>query len=100
VFIETESQLPIAASNKAAKFLPADELSKMGSSVLNYIKGEEDTGLAFVLIKDPENDAYKISSDISSALSPNAYLCYFDPSPLLPSVLLKNILLKLRAVFN
>ena len=92
--------MPIAASNKAAKFVPAEELSKMGSCVLNYIKGEEDTELSFVMIKESSDNNYKISSDISTALSPNAYLCYFDPSPLLPSVLLKNIVLKLRAAFN
>lgn len=37
---------------------------------------------------------------MSKTLQDNAYLCYFDPSPLLPSILLKNYLVKLRAFFN
>jgi hypothetical protein len=38
--------------------------------------------------------------DIIESLNDNAFLVYYDPSPLLPSSLLKNYLAKLRAQFN
>jgi hypothetical protein len=48
------------------------------------------------MIKASE-DQFKITEDLSQALSnEQAYLVYFDPSPMLPSVLLKNYLVKLN----
>jgi hypothetical protein len=42
-FIETESSFPIAVSNKASKFIPPEDLQRLGSAVLSYIKSEEET---------------------------------------------------------
>ena len=100
-FIETEGTFGITKSNKASVFIPKEEIAKMGESVLNFVKLEEETPFAFTLSnsEDPSQE-YQISKDISLALNKNAYLCYFDPSPLLPSLLLKNYLSKLKVYFN
>ena len=41
-----------------------------------------------------------MSFNIQDCINPNAYLCYFDPSPLLPSALIKNYLAKIFNLFN
>jgi len=38
--------------------------------------------------------------DIKQCINQNAYLCYFDPSPLLPSSMIKNYFTKLYNLFN
>ena len=54
----------------------------------------------FSLFVDPTTREYTISKDINEQLfSENAYFCYFDPSPLLPSNLLKNYLVKLSKMY-
>lgn len=70
----------------------------MSKSILSYVKTSEDNDFAFVLVKS--ESGFEVVHDISKALNDNAYLCYFDPSPLLPSQLLKNYLSKLRAFYN
>ncbi len=53
VFLECEGALPIAVSNRASKFIGVDELPKIGTSVLNYIRAEEqDAEISFVIVKD------------------------------------------------
>ena len=72
-------------------------LKSISNSVLNYVKPDEITQLAFTI---SQNDLeFSVTKDISHALQQNSFLCYFDPSPLLPSQLLKNYLAKLRAYF-
>lgn len=66
---------------------------------MEFAKSDDQNELAFV-VKQSESGVYEIVRDIREALSDNAYLVYFDPSPLLPSNLLKNYLSKLRAHFN
>lgn len=82
-FVELEGAFPISKSNKASVFLPPSELSAIGASLLDHIKKEDDMSFAFTILK--EGDVFKISKDIKDALNDNAFLCYLDPSPLLPS---------------
>jgi ubiquitin-like modifier-activating enzyme ATG7 len=73
-------------------------LKSISTSVLNYVKSDEVTQLAFIISQNDQE--FSVTKDISYALQQNAFLCYFDPSPLLPSQLLKNYIAKLRAYFN
>lgn len=52
------------------------------------------------MVKQNPSGEYEIGRDIVESLNDNAFLVYYDPSPLLPSSLLKNYLAKLRAHFN
>lgn len=55
--------------------------------------------MAFALTQQSD-DSFDISNDIRKSLDKNSYLCFFDASPLLPSKLLKNYLVKLNHFYN
>lgn len=63
VFLEIEGNFPIAKSNKASNFIQAEELGKMGSIILNYVKENEETPFAFSLTK--HGDDFEISADVT-----------------------------------
>lgn len=79
--------------------LAQEDLTKIGGQILEFAKSDDQNELAFV-VKQSESGGYEIVRDIREVLNDNAYLVYFDPSPLLPSSLLKNYLSKLSAYFN
>lgn len=89
----------MAKSNKLEKFISKLEIEKIGIHLLKFITEEEEF-FCFTLLHDPETKQYTISKEINEQLfSENAYFCYFDPSPLLPSSLLKNYLVKINRLF-
>jgi hypothetical protein len=61
--VELEGNFVIAKSNKAVKFLGAEEMDKIGGVVLDFVKSVEDIPYAFNLSKNEE--VYQISMDIS-----------------------------------
>lgn len=71
------------------------DIEKIGGQVHKFIQDTEDI-FCFSLFKD--GDSYTISKDIDERVF-DGYFCYFDPSPLLPSSLLKNYLVKLNKMF-
>lgn len=79
VFLEIEGNFPIAKSNKASNFIQAEELGKMGSKILDYVKENEETPFAFSL--DKHGDDFEISADVTKSLKDSGFFCYFDPSP-------------------
>lgn len=58
-FIELEGSFPIVKSNKASNFIQGEELGKMGGSILEFVKANEETPFAFSMSKNGEN--YEIS---------------------------------------
>ena len=56
--------------------------------------------MGFAVTENPETNDFTINEDIRNSLQPNSYLCFFDSSPLLPSKLLHNYLVKLNHYFN
>jgi len=97
-FIELEGNFTTVKSNKASAFVPKEELQVIGTQILNHIKSKEETPFAFSLQRKSPTE-FTISEEITEAFNDDAFLCYFDPSPLLPSMLFKNYLVKLRAHF-
>ena len=81
--MELAGNFSIIKSNKITQFLNGEELQKISDKVLSYAQNEEQTNFAFSIIKD--GDSYELSHDLTQSLKENAFLCYFDPSPLLPS---------------
>lgn len=53
-FIELEGSFAIAKSNKASNFIPGEELGKMGGTILEFVKANEETPFAFSMSKSGE----------------------------------------------
>jgi hypothetical protein len=58
-FIELEGSFPISKSNKASNFIQGEELGKMGGTILDFVKANEETPFAFSMTKQGGN--YEIS---------------------------------------
>lgn len=52
--IELEGSFAIAKSNKASNFIPGEELGKMGGTILEFVKANEETPFAFSMSKSGE----------------------------------------------
>ena len=61
--VELEGNFVIAKSNKAVKFLGAEEMEKIGGVVLDFVKSVDDMPYAFTLSK--KEAGYQISTDLT-----------------------------------
>lgn len=78
-FIELDGNFPIVKSNKASNFIQYEQLGKMGGSILEFVKANEETPFAFSMSQNGDN--YEISNDVTKSLNDSSFFCYFDPSP-------------------
>ncbi|CDW71187.1 e1-like protein-activating [Stylonychia lemnae] len=93
------TNFPMIKSNKLKTIMNQDQMTNLSQKLLEYIKGVEQTQIV-ITVSQNEDNAFSVSDDIKASLQPNGYLCFFDASPLLPSILLKNILTKLNHYFQ